>query len=67
MAGDINWLETTVDPQWGAVAALQVGERAERARLRARAAQRAAADSLDKSADSHDRTAKSYEELAKRS
>ena len=45
---------------------LRVGQRTEEVLRRTRAAQRAAADSVDKSADSHERTAKSYEELAER-
>ncbi|ORV94550.1 hypothetical protein AWC11_03730 [Mycobacterium interjectum] len=51
---------------WGAEDALRAGQRAERAWLLARAAQRSAATSLDHSAASHERAAGAYDQAAAR-
>ncbi|HTY30087.1 hypothetical protein [Mycobacterium sp.] len=60
-----NGLQAEPDLQvWAAVDAFRTGQRAERAWLLARAAQRSAAKSLDNSADSHERTANAYDEAA---
>ncbi len=62
-----NGLQAEPDLQvWDAVDAFRTGQRAERAWLLARAAQRSAAKSLDCSADSHERTANAYDEAAER-
>lgn len=61
-----NGLQAEPDLQvWSANDAFRTGERAERAWLLARAAQRSAADSLDDSADSHEHTADAYDEAVK--
>lgn len=61
-----NGLQAAPDLQvWVADDAFRTGQRAERAWLLARAAQRSAAKSLDDSADSHERTADAYDEAVK--
>lgn len=56
----------SVPQPWAAEQAFRAGARAEQAFRRARAAQRAAAISLDHSAASQDRTAQAFEGLAER-
>lgn len=66
MASTDNGLQAEPDLQvWCADDAFRAGQRADRAWLLARAAQRSAATSFDHSATSHERTADAYDEAVK--